>query len=197
MVKTSYANYIFKKLARLIDELSIRGIHVCILNDPAITLYGIIKSIDEIRVLIENKDLDTIAYIVSKELGMSIYEKDISRSLKSIGKAVLNPVFIPLTIVETANSELDKLLLENILEFKYEDIWLNIPRIEYLIAKLLAYNAYPYNLYAYTLLLSHREIIDQELLKNILHLININYDDIEQVMNKAKRFIDTFPETNP
>jgi hypothetical protein len=197
MAKTGYASYIFKKISRITDELSIRGINSSVLNDPAVILYGIIKSIDEIRILVEDKDIDTIAYIVGRELGMSIYERDISSSLKSIGKAVLNPVFIPLTIIETTSSELDKLLLENTIEFKHDNIWFNIPRIEYLIAKLLTYNAYPYNLYAYTLLLSHREITDQKLLEKIFHLANISYDNIRQVISKAEKFIDTFPEANP
>ncbi len=197
MAKTGYASYIFKKISRITDELSIRGINSCILNDPAVILYGIIKSIDEVRVLVEYKEIDTIAYIVSKELSMSIYEKDILNSLRSIGKAVLNPVFIPVTIIETTSSELDRLLLGNTVEFKYDNIRFNIPQIEYLITKLLTYNAYPYNLYAYTLLLSHGEIIDRKLLKNLFNIINIDYNDIEQAINKAKGFIDTFPETNP
>ncbi|ADI32182.1 hypothetical protein [Staphylothermus hellenicus] len=194
--RISYSEYIMEKVSRIIDELEIRNIKSAVLNDLAISLYGLIKPIDEIRILVENKELDSVAYVIARELGMSIYQKDIYNSLKTLGKAVVNPVFLPLTILEIAQTPLDIELLANRIKFAYEKIQINVPRLEHLVCKLLSYNAYPYNIYAFTLIITHKEIIDLDIVKKLLKNIGIEPDNIMKYILKIKSLIELFPELN-
>lgn len=190
----SYSGYIFGRVSNIMDELEVRGVESVILSDLAVSLYGIIKPISEVRLLVENKDPDTVAYAVSKELGMGIYQKDILNSLKTIGKAVLNPVFIPLTIIEVAKTSLDKELLVNRIIFAHGEFRLKVPRIEYLVAKLLEYNSYPYNIYAYTLIIVHEKIIDFRIFNKLLKDINIDPERIKDKISKIASITSLFPE---
>lgn len=190
----SYSRLMLEKISNITNELEIRGIRSVVLNDLAISLYGIIKPVDEIRILVEGKELDTIAYVVAKELGMSIYQRDIYNSLRTLGKAVINPVLIPLTILEITRSPIDTGILVNRIRFTYKELYIYVPQIEYLICKLLTYNAYPYNIYAYALMIVHKEIIDQGVIKRLLKDTNIDLDKIMENISRIKSIIELFPE---
>ncbi len=189
--ETDYASHIIFRISHLAKEIKEHGGRFVVLNDIATALYGLVKPISEIRILVDGIDDERLADIVVNGLGMTGYKDDILRSLKRINKAVLNPLFIPITIVEKPRKPVDRVILEEPIEFVDNEIEMNLPRIEYLIAKLLDIGGYPYMVDAAALLLAHIDVIDTDIL--------MNYADLSLLMDllcNIREFTSIFPELN-
>lgn len=189
--KTDYASHIIFRISRLAEEIKEYGGRFVVLNDIATALYGLVKPVSEIRILVDGIDDERLADIVVNGLGMTGYKDDILRSLKIINKAILNTLFIPITIVEKPRKPVDRVILEEHIEFVYNEIEINLPRIEYLIAKLLDIGEYPYIVDATALLLAHIDVINTGIL--------MKYADLSPLMDllrNIREFTSIFPELN-
>jgi len=173
----------------LTEEIRKAGGNAVVLNDIATIMYGLIKPVAEIRILADGVDDDSLADIICYSLGMTMYREDILRNLKTINRAVLNPIFIPITIVEKPRKPLDKEILNGYLEFTYENITIYLPRIEYLIAKLIDIGGYPYIVDATTLLLGYIDIIDIDRIATYTDLSGLKF-----LLENAVDVIEVFPE---
>lgn len=183
---------VINRLKRITEEIETRNGKVVLLNDVATTVYGIIKPMEENRLLVTHENIDEIVYQLSRILGVMLHSGDIHRSLKTLGIAVINPVTMPLFIIELPRSQIDKEIVdkENILVDSIGA--LRIPTLEYLIAKMLSLGRYPYTLYGYTLLISHLEIIDTTKLRKALKQAGIK--NISQSIEKFVEIAGIFPE---
>ncbi len=189
--KTDYASHIIFRISHLAKEIKEYGGRFVVLNDIATALYGLVKPVSEIRILVDGIEDERLADIVVNGLGMTGYKDDIFRSLKIINKAVLNPLFIPITIVEKPRKPVDRAILEEPIEFVDNEVGMNLPRIEYLIAKLLGIGEYPYIVDATALLLAHIDVINTNTL--------MNYADLSPIMDllrNIREFTSIFPELN-
>ncbi|GEM_PF-1903739 len=187
--RVDYASHIIFRINNLTEEIRRSGGQTVILNDIATIMYGLIKPVAEIRILVDGVDYEKLADIICYSLGMNMFKEDILRNLKTINRAVLNPVFIPITIIEKPRKPLDKVILRDHVEFTYEGITLHLPRIEYLVAKLADIGGYPYIVDAASLLLGYADIIDADKI--------IQYTDLSRLKNlleEAIEVIEIFPE---
>ncbi len=189
--KTDYASHIIFRISHLAKEIKEYGGRLVVLNDIATALYGLIKPVSEIRILVGDIEDERLAEIVVNGLGMTGYKDDILRSLNTIDRAVLNPLFIPITIVEKPRKPVDRVILKEPIEFVDNQIEMNLPRLEYLIAKLLDIGEYPYIVDASALLLAHIDLINIDVL--------MNYADLSPIMDllrNIREFTSIFPELN-
>ncbi len=189
--KTDYASHIIFRISHLAKEIKEYGGRLVVLNDIATALYGLIKPVSEIRILVGDIEDERLAEIVVNGLGMTGYKDDILRSLNTIDRAVLNPLFIPITIVEKPRKPVDRVILEEPIEFVDNQIEMNLPRLEYLIVKLLDIGEYPYIVDASALLLAHIDLINIDVL--------MNYADLSPIMDllrNIREFTSIFPELN-
>ncbi len=189
--KTDYASHIIFRISHLAEEIKEYGGRLVVLNDIATALYGLIKPVSEIRILVGDIEDEKLVEIVVNGLGMTGYKDDILRSLNTINRAVLNPLFIPITIVEKPRKPVDGVILEEPIEFVDNQIEMNLPRLEYLIAKLLDIGEYPYIIEASALLLAHIDVINIDVL--------MNYADLSPIMDllrNIREFTSIFPELN-
>ncbi len=189
--KTDYASHIIFRISHLAKEIKEYGGRLVVLNDIATALYGLIKPVSEIRILVGDIEDERLAEIIVNGLGMTGYKDDILRSLNTIDRAVLNPLFIPITIVEKPRKPVDRVILEEPIEFVDNGIEINLPRLEYLIAKLLDIGEYPYIVDASALLLAHIDLINIDVL--------MNYADLSPIMDllrNIREFTSIFPELN-
>lgn len=192
--RRDYASFVLDKVSMIIEEHLARGLKVVVLNDIASILYGLVKPIGEIRLLVDGKDLYTTTYIVSSVLGMSAYEKDILVSLNKLGIAVLNPVFVPLTIIETPRKDIDQITLEEPNDLVVDGYRIVLPRIEYYIAKLFSYGAYPYNTYALIHLMTYADLIESEKIRKALKKTGIDPRFLVKDLKSIEKLISIFPE---
>ncbi len=183
---------VITRLKRISEEIEARNGKVVLLNDVAIATYGIIKPMEENRLLVAYENIDEIVYHVSRILGVSLHSEDIYRSLKTLGIAVINPVTMPLFIVELPRSQIDREIMDNENIVVSSIGALRIPTLEYLIAKMLSLGRYPYTLYGYTLLISHLESIDVARIRKALTQAGIK--NISQSIKKFVEIADVFPE---
>ncbi len=189
--KTDYASHIIFRISHLAKEIKEYGGRLVVLNDIATALYGLIKPVSEIWILVGDIEDERLAEIVVNGLGMTGYKDDILRSLNTIDRAVLNPLFIPITIVEKPRKPVDRVILKEPIEFVDNQIEMNLPRLEYLIAKLLDIGEYPYIVDASALLLAHIDLINIDVL--------MNYADLSPIMDllrNIREFTSIFPELN-
>ncbi len=189
--KTDYASHIIFRISHLAKEIKEYGGRLVVLNDIATALYGLIKPVSEIRILVGDIEDERLAEIIVNGLGMTGYKDDILRSLNTIDRAVLNPLFIPITIVEKPRKPVDRVILEEPIEFVNNGVEINLPRLEYLIAKLLDIGEYPYIVDASALLLAHIDLINIDIL--------MNYADLSPIMDllrNIREFTSIFPELN-
>ncbi len=189
--KTDYASHIIFRISHLAKEIKEYGGRLVVLNDIATALYGLIKPVSEIRILVGDIEDERLAEIVVNGLGMTGYKDDILKSLNTIDRAVLNPLFIPITIVEKPRKPVDRVILEEPIEFVDNQIEMNLPRLEYLIVKLLDIGEYPYIVDASALLLAHIDLINIDVL--------MNYADLSPIMDllrNIREFTSIFPELN-
>lgn len=194
--RRNYASFILGKVSLIIEEHLARELKIMILNDLASILYGLVKPVGEIRLLVDGKDLYTTTYIVSNVLGMSAYEKDILGSLNKLGIAVLNPVLVPLTIIETPRKDIDHMLLDEPNDLVIDGYRIILPRIEYYIAKLFSYGAYPYNIYALIHLIAYTDLIEPEKFRKAFEKTGIDPKTVIKDLKNIGRLISVFPELN-
>ncbi len=192
--KGNYASFIISKISTIIEEHLARELKIVVLNDLASILYGLVKPVGEIRLLVDGKDLYTTTYIVSSVLGMGAYEKDILGSLKKLGVAVLNPVLLPLTIIETPRKNIDYVLLREPNDLVIEGYRIVLPKIEYYIAKLFSYGVYPYNVYALIHLLAYADVINAEEFKVAFRESSIDPKTVIKDLKNIEKLVSVFPE---
>ncbi len=185
---------VLEKLARLSEEIEIRRGRVVVLNDLAVILWGILKPIEEIRILISHEDPGEITHHVAMVLGLSPYMEDIYKSIKITGLAVLNPVTLPIFIVETPRSVIDEEVLRDPISFNNGNAIIRIPSLEPLIVKMLSIGKYPYTSYAYTLLITYSGEINARRLRLLLEKAGIKPDLIAHNINKYLELSQIFPE---
>ncbi len=82
--KTDYASHIIFRISHLGKEIKEYGGCFVVLNDIATALYGLVKPVSEIRILVDGIEDERLADILVNGLGMTGYKDDILRSLKII-----------------------------------------------------------------------------------------------------------------
>ncbi len=186
---------VLEKLSMITSEVEARGGKVVVLNDVVLPLYGLVKTIDEIRILVYHEDIGEAVYHVLNILGLTPYINDVVKSIKYLGIAVINPVVIPMTIIETPRKEIDKAIMLDNEVVELDNYRIRIPRIEDFIVKMLTIGKYPYTLYAYTLLASWINEID---LGKVEEKASKNSIDVSKIINTIKDIVEVakiFPET--
>ncbi len=190
----SLVGLVLRRITRISDELGIRGARVIVLNDLVINLWGLIKPISENRLLVRHDDTWEVADIVSTLLGLPAYKADIYKSLEQAGIAIVNPITIPLIIIELPRTTLDMEVIDKAASFKTRYGKINVPRLEELIVKMLSIGKYPYTMYAYTLLIGYADILNTNRFKQLCEKSNINTERIRKVLSYYTKLASIFPE---
>ncbi len=198
MSKGNIAVRVFEIIGNITKKLEFRNIKSSILNDPSTILYGIIDVINETRIIVHSDDIqnkiDDIAYIVANELGMHHYIKNIADSLKDYGLSVLNPLFVPIIIVELAKNRIDHECINNTYKYIYNSKYIYVPKIEPLIAKLYNYHKYPYTQYSIALFILHQKRIDIKYLETLFKELGVEVNDFYSKVERTRDFFKIFPE---
>ncbi|MEZ0393708.1 MAG: hypothetical protein ABWK00_01480 [Desulfurococcaceae archaeon] len=146
------------------------GGRASVLNDVATALYGIMRPVEEVRIVVGGLGPGEAAEAVASALGMEAFVAEISERLSSVGIVALNPVFSPLVVVELARGELDELLLEHSPEVEVLGAGLAIPELEFLIARLASMGSYPHAALAAALQVAWDGLLRHDLLSQLLDL---------------------------
>ncbi len=189
----SISSIVLDKISKLTEDVEARNGRIIVLNDPALLFYGLPKPFEEVRILVSG-NIDEIVYHVAENLGLKPYINDITKSINVAGIAVLNPIALPITIIEKPRSEIDRDIVENNRRIEIDNYRFNIPYLEDLITKLLHLGSYPYTAYAYTLLIVNASEIDWEKLYGKLRLNHINIGKIRENIAKIIGVLNIFPE---
>jgi hypothetical protein len=184
------SSYILDKIDRLRNSFEECGDKIVVLNDPAIIAWGIVKSITEVRIIMETGDLRLAAGTLANILGLKSYTSDIYKSLTTIGIATLNPPLTPMFIVEIPKTRIDHDLIESAVKYRFVRYTIPISGLEPLIAKLLHIGGYPYLVYAYTLLYTYKDKVKPNSLIEKYPEIKGKLD--LRVIEKVEKLIEVF-----
>lgn len=160
-----------------------RECRYAVLNDPAVVLYGLVKPVEEVRVIADHSCAENLLHTVLAAFNVEEQYVEALSRLREQGLVAVSTRFYPLLVFEVARSQIDLLLVENTIDVELDGIVLRIPRLEYLIAKLIHMNVYPYTEYAYALLIPWIKRLDVEVL---LHLLRVAGVDINRVVRRLE-----------
>lgn len=121
------------------------------LNDIAVIVYGLVKPVEEVRVLVDPTCSEEILYTLLRAFNIEEHYVEALERLKEQKVVAVSTRFYPPVVVELARSNLDKELLQSAVDIDVDGIYIRIPKLEHLIAKLLSTGLYPYTAYAYAL----------------------------------------------
>jgi len=160
-----------------------------VLNDIATVLYGLIKPVEEVRYLISENNVENILSTILEAHGVHEHYEEALKKLREQGLIAISTVFYPLVVIEIASGRLDKDVLSNTQLVDLGEYKVCIPRLEYLITKLLSMKLYPYTLYGYTLLFTwlNTRQLDLKLLAGLLKNANM---DVKNVIRELESIFD-------
>jgi len=141
-----------------------QGCNVVFLNDISTNLYGLISPLTEIRALIPKDCIDFSTHTLLESFGISENYARVRSQLAERGIAAVSTRTRPLLVIEVATTRLDQDIVKSPVKYVDEHYEFHIPRLEHLIAKLLALELYPYTLYAASLLFTWIDLVNTELL---------------------------------
>jgi len=163
-----------------------QGCNIVFLNDISTNLYGLISPLTEIRVLIPKDCIDFSTHTLLESFGISENYARVRSQLAEMGIAATSTRTRPLLVIEVVATRLDQDIVKSPVKYVDEHYEFHIPRLEHLIAKLLALELYPYTLYAASLLFSWIDLVDTELL---LDSIEASGKRREKVATEIKKYI--------
>lgn len=154
-----------------------------VLNDVALVVYGLVKPLEEVRLIIDESCAEEVVQALLSEFDVEAYLAETTSRLKAQGLAAISTRFYPLLVVELASTSLDRELVKNSIEVHVEGSKLKVPKLEYLIAKLASMKLYPYLEYALALLVAWILRLDVDSLVSLLRSTGV---DIDVIINRLK-----------
>ncbi|MEM3345867.1 MAG: hypothetical protein QXR36_00355 [Desulfurococcaceae archaeon] len=160
-----------------------------VLNDVSVVLYGLVKPIEEVRIVSKRDCAEELLYTLLKAFNVEENYAEAVKNLRDHGVVAVSTIFYPLVVVETARSSIDELLVENTIDVELDNYFLRIPKLQHLIAKLIHIGVYPYTEYAYALLVQWLKRIDTD---ELISLFVKSEIDLEKVVSKLRTILELF-----
>lgn len=154
-----------------------------ILNDVSVAIYGLVKPIEEVRVLVDSACSTELLYTLLRAFNVEEHYADALEKLKEQGIVAVSTRFYPLIVVELSRTSLDRLILDSVVDVKIDDVQFRMPRLEHLVVKLISIGLYPYTAYAYTLIVAWIKQINIDEIFSVLDMAGI---DPEQLARKLE-----------
>lgn len=159
---SSFISYVFDRVFRLQTELELAGFESVLLNDIATIFYGLPRTINEIRVLVSEGDMDTLSQALSNVLALHAFKNSIRDSLEKQGSVALNPVTLPITYVVVAKNDYLRKILLSKKKIRVRGYVFTVPSVEAYISYLIRLNQYPYTVDGITLLILWADKLDKK-----------------------------------
>ncbi|MEM4527597.1 MAG: hypothetical protein QXS23_00155 [Desulfurococcaceae archaeon] len=184
--------HVFSSISRAVHELRRSGCKISLLNDIAVIVYGVVKPLEEVRIMVSADCVENALDNIMKSFNVFQHRFIAEKRLREHGVVAVSTIFYPLLVIELARSYIDEEVLANTEIFEISGYEIPIPRIEHLIAKMLSLGMFPYNVYAYTLLFSWIDNLDHSVLAKLIKSTGINIENFVRNLEDMVNHLDSF-----
>lgn len=176
------------------DSLAYSNVKYVFLNDLATALYGLVRPLGEIRILVEAGREVEVSKTIASVSKVPIPEIELESALRDRGVAAVNMATLPLLVVDVEKTILDSDLLERAEDLVISGFKVKIPPLEGLVARLLAQGQYPYVVQALTLLVTWVDAINGRGLAEVLRKGGVDVALLRRELEGLKRVLGGFPD---
>jgi hypothetical protein len=176
------------------DSLAYSNVKYVFLNDLATALYGVLRPLGEIRILVEAGREAEVSKTIASVSKASIPDVKLASALRGRGVAAVNMTTLPLLVIDVEKTILDSDLLKQVEDHLICGFKVKIPLLEGLVARLLAQGQYPYVAQALTLLVAWVDAIDGRELARALRKGGVDIALLRKQLEGLKRVLGGFPD---
>jgi len=150
--------------------------------------------VEEVRYIVSRDNLESIIHTILEAHGVGGHYSEVLERIKDQRLVAVSTVFYPLLVLEIALNPLEDNILTNSQLVDINEYKLCIPKLEYLIAKLISMKLYPYNIYGYTLFFTwlNTEKLDFKLLVELLKISNVNLREVVSEIENMSNYLQLF-----
>ncbi|MCI4461904.1 MAG: hypothetical protein JHC12_02955 [Thermogladius sp.] len=174
-------------------SLAYSNVKYVFLNDLATALYGLLRPLGEIRILVEAGREVEVSKTIASVSKAPIPEIELASALRDRGVAAVNMATLPLLVVDVEKTGLDSDLLERAEDHLIGGFKVKIPPLEGLVARLLSQGQYPYVAQALTLLVTWVDAIDRKGLAEALRKGGVDTALLREELERLKMVLGGFP----